>query len=286
MILLDSSGLFHAAKYTTGHLTYESVTTGVIFGFLRRVLSIGITNNDPQLVFCWDSRRSHRKREYPEYKANRKYEDQTEEEKELNNMAFEQLDRLRTEIIPRLGFSNSFMQNGVEADDIMAKIAFTAPREPGEKPLIVSSDEDMLQCLWAADIYSPSKDIYITEDDFQATYGIESKQWWEVKSIAGCKTDNVKGVVGVGEKTAAKILSGKLKKGKLFDKVWSEEGVAISLRNRPLVELPHRRTRPIRVVKQKPLKKEYYIEICLELGFQSMLNIEIMEKISTCYGWR
>jgi 5'-3' exonuclease len=57
-----------------------------------------------------------------------------------------------------------------------------------------------------------------------------------VKSIAGCDTDDVKGVKGIGEKTAAKFLLGKLTKGKKLDAI--NANLDLFKINSPLVKLP------------------------------------------------
>jgi len=89
------------------------------------------------------------------------------------------------------------------------------------------------------------KGILYHEKHFIDQYGISPFQWKDVKAIAGCKSDEVPGIKGVGEKTAIKFILKQLK-GKKYDLITSEESKKIIERNKKLVYLPHSKTKKIK----------------------------------------
>ena len=90
--------------------------------------------------------------------------------------------------------------------------------------------------------------------------------------MAGCATDNVKGIQGVGEKTSLKYIDEKLPPHyKTFKAIVSNEGQSIAQRNNQLVCLPHTKTREIDI--QKPeYKVERFIHHCKRFGLKSYLS--------------
>jgi 5'-3' exonuclease len=77
------------------------------------------------------------------------------------------------------------------------------------------------------------------EHTFKERYGISPKRWIAVKALAGCNTDNIPGITGVGEASAVKYLRGNLKESSIYYRR-IEEGIAqgILQTNRALVKLP------------------------------------------------
>ena len=78
-LILDSPYLCHRAKYMTGALSFGENATGVIYGFLKSLSGFQSLFNTSNFVFCWDSNTSKRREIYPEYKANRKDKEYTDE---------------------------------------------------------------------------------------------------------------------------------------------------------------------------------------------------------------
>ena len=88
-------------------------------------------------------------------------------------------------------------------------------------------------------IYDQRKKKQVTIDSFLAEYRIHPKEWSRVKSLAGCTTDSVQGVRGVGEITALKYFRGELgRTRKAYRAIVSPEGQALFRDNLPLVRLP------------------------------------------------
>ena len=272
-IILDSNNLCHMMKHTMSDLSFDEKRTGIIFGFLRQVLSLSKKFNTNNFIFVWDSSSSIRKEVYSEYKGNRKKENKTKEEAEDDIISFKQFSMLREEILPKLGFVNVFIYDGYEADDLTAQICISSE---GEEIAVASSDNDMYQLL-TEDIYIydlRKKEIY-TKNNFILEYGIEPSYWKRVKSIAGCASDNVPGIVGVGEKTAIKYLLQKMNpSSKSHEEIKAFLKTDEYARNLQLVSLPYIGTPKVKLKEQKELSADYFIDICQRFGFSSFMNKE------------
>ena len=232
-LVIDANYLGYQAVYTTGELSHEDVGTGVVFGFLNRILYLGQLFKTNDLVFCWDSRHSHRRALFPGYKANRR--DKTPEQQEIVEEAYRQFHSLRRIDLPSIGFLNVLMQSGLEADDIIAKIVIG---KLGDF-IIVSADHDLYQVLANnVRMYNPSTNVMMTSKRFREEYGIYEGKWNVVKAIAGCTSDNIPGVSGVGESFVIRYLTGELTSGKKYDAIWNRD-MDTYARNIELVSLPH-----------------------------------------------
>jgi DNA polymerase-1 len=101
---------------------------------------------------------------------------------------------------------------GYEADDVIGTIAEQARRE-GWEVLIVSGDLDMLQLVGPnVSLLHTAKggaDAMVTYDPGKIfeRYGLTPEQIVDFKSLKGDSSDNIPGVPGVGEKTAAKLIA-------------------------------------------------------------------------------
>jgi len=259
-----------------GDLDFESQKTGIIFGFLRQLLKLSQLYPKSDFIFCWDSKTSLRKKIYSEYKANRKKEN-TEEEKEADSIAYAQFELIKTYVLPEIGYRNIFEYEGYESDDIFAQIVYGNYDE--DIIVIVTSDEDMYQLLFGnVWIYNPGKKKEYTEDQFITEYNIFADDWIDVKAIAGCTSDNVKGIEGVGKKTAIKYLIGELSKdSKLHKKIVSDEGKKIIRRNIKLVRLPYIGT-PIPKFSGDQLSLDKFMTVCQRYGFYSILAPKELRK--------
>jgi hypothetical protein len=184
-----------------------------------------------------------------------------------------QFTELRLKVLTRLGFKNNFIQTGLEADDIIASVVKDHAWE-FDQVYIVTSDEDLFQLLHNnVSIYNPREKKFYTKEDFINEKGIEPEMWHWVKAVAGCSGDNVKGIKGVGEKTAIKFLRNELKPGNK----WSEINQFDPSFNMSLVKLPHERTFPIELVPDA-LDFSMFEGLCLDYGFNSFLKKENYNK--------
>jgi DNA polymerase-1 len=245
-VILDCNGICHRLKHGMKNtkLSHDQQRVEIIYSFLGYVLACANEFKTTNLIFAWDSRRSRRKQFYPEYKEHRR-KDKTPEDIKLDEIAYKQFNLLRKEILPDMGFKNVFLQSGLEADDIMAEFVLNSGFT---NVVLVTTDQDMFQLLHRCSIWDPIKRIMKDRQWFMDTYDLLPHKWSIVKAIGGCTSDNVKGIKGVGEKTAIKYIQGKLPEHtKKFKDIESKEGKKIRERNHLLVHLPHCSTRPIEV---------------------------------------
>jgi 5'-3' exonuclease len=255
-------------------LSHHDLATGVIFGFLSRVLVLAHKFKTNDIVFCWDSKSSVRKKLYPEYKAQRR-KDKTEKELAELEIAVKQFTTLRRKILPAIGFRNVFVQKGLEADDLIAK---TVIKKEG-RFVIVAADEDLFQLLewFNVRMYIPTKKKIMTRERFAEEYGISPGYWYAVKQIAGCSSDNVKGVQGVGEKTAIKYLTKTLKyTSKAYKEITNRENAGLFARNLELVMLPHWATKEIERVDNEFSIKGFK-KVCRKYGMESFLGPKLRQ---------
>lgn len=261
-VYFDSSWLAHRAKWTMKAIAGSG--TEIIFGFLEqmRAICLGPKVQSNRIAFFFDSRHSFRRQIFPAYKAKRRKK--TPEELIESGLMADQVKRLRKEILPDIGFP-CFHQSGLESDDLIAQ---ACEDNPG-KALIITADEDLLQCIsktihW----YDPSREKYIDLATMIHEYRVGPVDWRAVKSIAGCKTDEVPGILGVGEKTATDYIWRLLPPGKKLEAIRSPEGLAVACRNHELVCIPHPATRPV-VIPEVKYNPDALFKWGEKLGFQS-----------------
>lgn len=266
-LIFDTHYLCHRAFHTTRDLSWKHRPTGVIYGFLKSVEHFQSEFQTDNLAFCFEHPHLFRKDAYRPYKARRQGPDRTQDEiKALGELAV-QIKELRTRHLPRIGFQNIFCCRGMESDDLMAAIAFGLPAN--EDAILITADHDMYQCLLPnVSIYSPQAKKMITLRHFKRDFGIRPRLWAKVKSIAGCHSDCVEGIRGVGEKTALKYVRGELdKNSKAFKLI--RDNKEIMLRNRKLVELPYEGCPMPRLVEEQ-INERARQKVYAELGMFSL----------------
>lgn len=276
-ILVDSNYICHLAKHAMEEFTHEDKKVGVIFGFMRQILSLAKTFKSKEFLFVWDSPHNLRKQIFPEYKL-RRVENRSEQDQFYDDLAFKQFNILRTEIIPGLyGEKRNYMFDGFEADDIIARIVQSCFTEDF---MVVSSDEDLYQLLDndRVKMYKiRSKTVY-TERSLLEEYECRPKDWASVKAIAGCKSDEIPGVPNVGYKTAVKFLRGNLKvTTKAFADIRKEMSGIIK-RNEALVTLPLKGTPFVKVPPFVNPSFDYFLNMSNMYGFASFLYPDAIKK--------
>lgn len=269
-LILDCNYLCYRSFYSTGHLTHNDIVTGVLFGFFREIIDLQELYGVDGLVFCFDSRTSLRKEEYPMYKANRKSHDTEEEPEEAKKTWAEfhlQVTQLRRDYLPEIGYNNILCQRGLEADDMVAAAVNSLGVK--DRAVIVSADQDLYQLLTpSVSMWQPQKRTLVTYKSFMRTWGIRPQQWADVKAFSGCKSDNIEGIKGVGELTAARWLLGQLKENsKAYDRIC--KGMEIYIRNKPIVTLPFTETRPVQLVPDT-ISADAWQRITKTLGMKSL----------------
>lgn len=268
-LIIDCSYLCHQARHVLKGLTFNHMDTNIIFGFMYRVLNLAKRFNTNRLAFAWDSKYNLRKEMFPAYKKRRKEKFLDDNEIKQLDIIIGQFDRIRSDVLPSIGFRHIIRQKGHEADDIMMSVVMNNPG----RNVMVTADEDMYQSLDYCDIWKPSSKKMYTKKDLWKEYGISPSQWAEVKAMAGCSTDEVPGIKGIGNKTAAKIIAGVKNSGTKFEKAYSPEGREIIERNRPLVTLPLPSTKKFKLnFSKEKLSRMDFISTCSKYGMESFTN--------------
>lgn len=271
-LLLDCNYLCHRAKYTTEQLSYEGSATGVIYELLRSLETFQDLFRTSRFVFCWDSKISKRRELYPEYKTNRQHKKLTKKETAFDIKLKSQMEKLRVIYLPAIGFKNIFIQEGYESDDIIASICDHI-RLSRDEAIIISSDHDLYQCIsHNISFFAPKAHKILTLQRFQKQYGISPTKWGLVKSIAGCATDNIPGVKGVGEKTAIKFLTNKLNPdSRAYQNITSPTGIIAREKTILLVVLPLFGIKKFEL-RQDKLSEQGWKQVTKKLGMKSIRN--------------
>lgn len=210
LVLIDGKSVFYRGYYAMGALSLADGTpTGGVYGFAAIAMEIVRKLSPTKVVVAWDSKSSTaRRREiFPEYKAGRV---------KPGEDFYAQIPLLKQLIID-LGWNFVEIEN-YEADDIIGTLSRQADEaldDSGKcewETYIISSDLDMLQIvdenthMWRIlKGFSEIQQIDVAE--IEAKYGILKSQFLDLKALKGDASDNIPGVPGVGEKTAAKLLS-------------------------------------------------------------------------------
>lgn len=209
LLVIDAPNLCHRAFHALGggRAVMPASSKDVVYSFLQTLKNLNTRFGTDRFAFCFDHSVSYRRQIFPEYKQKR--QQAALEDAERRKSLSIQIRKLRKKYLPELGFRNIFRARGMEADDLMA--AIVQDREEDEI-VLVTSDSDLMQCLRKnVSIYNPNKKEVLTRRAFIDTYDIYPKQWAKVKAIAGCPTDGIPGLLGVGQATALKYFRNQLK---------------------------------------------------------------------------
>ena len=273
-ILIDLGWLSYRSMHAMGGsgLSHNEHSTGVLYGLLEQIRSLAY---DPKLlsnriaIFC-DSRHSFRRDVYPEYKQQRRAK-RTDKEIAMRRAMDDQI-KVVLPALREIGFP-VFRQRGLESDDLMAMAARFLDSN-AKFGVIVTADGDLYQCItnyvhW----YDPSRNRYMDEAAFyRHAEGLDPHQWALAKCLYGCASDNVKGVPGVGPKTALQHQLGFFPvKGKKGIALQSEEGLQIIARNQKLILLPHAATKPI-TLHEPEYNRRAFFRFCRRYGLASYLR--------------
>lgn len=268
-LILDANYLCHRARYSLPeNLQFQAVKTYVIYGFLQSVIHLQERFDTDRVVFCFDSRFSKRQKLYPPYKANRKHrQPMTDKEQEFEKEFHRQIIKLRMKYLPTIGFRNILWQQGHEADDLIAKVCTL------NDCVIITADEDLYQCIRGhVSIYNPQKHEHLTLQKFWERYRIHPEDWPFVKAVAGCPSDNIPGLKGIGEVKALQYLRNELPKGSKTDNqiVGAQEAGEPLDTYMKLVTLPFPGTRTVHLHSDNRISKESWDAVCKHLGLKTL----------------
>ena len=201
LMLLDGNSLAFRAFYALpaeNFKTKNGLTTNAVYGFTAMLINLLRDEAPTHIAAAFDvSRQTFRSERYPEYKATRS---STPDE-------FRGQIDITKEVLNALGIT-VLAKAGYEADDLIATLA-TQADEAGYRVLVVTGDRDALQLVNEnVTVLYPIKGVSaltrFTPDAVVEKYGLTPEQYPDFAALRGDPSDNLPGIPGVGEKTAAK----------------------------------------------------------------------------------
>jgi len=201
LMLLDGNSLAYRAFYALpaeNFKTRNGLTTNAVYGFTAMLINLMRDESPTHIAAAFDvSRQTFRSERFPEYKATRSA---TPDE-------FRGQIDITKEVLTALGIT-ALAEPGFEADDIIATLA-TQADTAGYRVLVVTGDRDALQLVNAdITVLYPIKGVSTltryTPDAVVEKYGLTPEQYPDFAALRGDPSDNLPGIPGVGEKTAAK----------------------------------------------------------------------------------
>ena len=189
-----------AGAGTSRWVTTSGEPTAGIFGFTSVLLRILEQERPDYIAVAFDRGRTFRDDLFEDYKATR--------EKMPDDLRT-QIDRIR-ELVDAFNIPRLEMEN-YEADDILGSVARKIA-EQGIGVKIITGDKDLLQLVDQRVMVSlPGKSLAdskdYTEKDVEDFLGVRPEQVVDYKALTGDKSDNIPGVPGIGEKSAAALLA-------------------------------------------------------------------------------
>ena len=202
LLLFDGHALVHRAFHALPPLSTSKTgePTGAVYGFTRMLLKVLQDFKPTHWAISFDRPApTFRHLEFEEYKAQRP---------EAPDDLRRQFGRVR-QIVEALDMP-SFELDGYEADDLLGTLSRQAAAQ-GIDTIIVSGDNDMLQLVTASvSVLLPQRTFGDTTlydpAAVQQKYGISPGQIPDFKGLKGDPSDNIPGVSGVGDKTAASLV--------------------------------------------------------------------------------
>jgi DNA polymerase-1 len=196
--LIDAHALIYQSFHAVGQMNApDGRPTNAVFGFLRDVLYLQAECRPTHLLCVFDvAEQTFRNEIYPQYKAQRPAPpDDLVTQIPLITQA---LTALR---VPVVGLA------GYEADDVIATLAVQAAQRDSDV-FICTTDKDCRQLLSERiRLLNLRKRQVLDVAWLKAEWGITPEQVVDFQALVGDSVDNVPGVPGVGEKTAAKLLN-------------------------------------------------------------------------------
>ena len=201
LFLIDGNSLAYRAFFALPEsiATADGRPTNAIYGFASMMAKLLIDYAPGNVIVAWDRGMSGREKQYPEYKAGRK---------SRPDLLREQWPHLAP-LAEAFGFANVDVE-GFEADDVIATLA-TQAKERKRPVMIVSGDRDVYQLVGdGTRVMTTSRGVTDTKvydsDGVVERYGVPPELVPDLIGLKGDTSDNIPGVPGIGDKTAAQLL--------------------------------------------------------------------------------
>ncbi len=201
LFLIDGNSLAYRAFFALPEsiATADGRPTNAIYGFASMMTKLLTDHRPAAVIVAWDRGMSGRDTDYPEYKAGRR---------SRPDLLKEQWPHLAP-LAEAFGFRNVDVE-GYEADDVIATLTRVA-REAKRPVMIVSGDRDVYQLVGdGVRVMTTSRGVTDTKiydaDGVLERYGVAPELVPDLIGLKGDKSDNIPGVPGIGDKTAAELL--------------------------------------------------------------------------------
>jgi DNA polymerase-1 len=201
LYLIDGNSLVYRAFFALPEsiATSRGLPTNAIFGFASMLVKLMTEHGQKPTIVAWDAGSSGRTETYAEYKAGRRSRPDLLKEQWP---AFEPL-------VDAFGYTNVKVE-GYEADDVIATVAERA-KDQGVEVTVVTGDRDMFQLVEEGiRVMATGRGITETKvydrDAVIDRYGIPPELIPDFYGLKGDTSDNIPGVPGIGDKTAAQLL--------------------------------------------------------------------------------
>lgn len=207
IVIIDGKNLLwrnaDAFSELTAYVDGEDINTGGMYGFVAGLIRIHARYRG-RVIIAWEGKNNFRFDLYPQYKNRDK---RTKEQFELAEEVKGSEGRLN-EFLSFAGV-RQFYGVGCEADDVMGTIAIAAKKK-GLNSIIYTGDSDLRQLVDSNILVaSPSRggDIVYDKVKVKQKHGVIPGRLPILKALAGDSSDNIPGLTGIGEKTAASLVS-------------------------------------------------------------------------------
>ncbi len=221
LMLVDGNSVLNRAFYGVPPLTNsKGVYTNAVFGFMNILLRHIESDNPDIICVAFDFKaKTYRHLMYDGYKAGRKG---------MPDELAQQLPIVK-KILDAAGVVRAECE-GLEADDIIGIMSKNADTS-GDNVVIITGDRDELQLVnenitvkLAVTKQTGSSDSIYTPESIREKYGLEPEQLIDLKALMGDTSDNIPGVLGVGEKTALKLLQEYKTLEGIYENIESQKG--------------------------------------------------------------
>ncbi len=195
--LVDGSAYIYRAFHAIKPLSNsKGMPTHAVFGFVAMLRKLQNERQPERLAVAFDTRGPvFRHRMYSEYKANRP---------PMPEDLAVQVASIRQ--VVRASGITMLEDEDQEADDLIASAA-QALAAQGCRVVVVSGDKDLLQLVnTKITLWDPMKDQVMDSAAVETKYGIGPEQLVEYMALVGDSADNVPGVLGIGPKSATKLI--------------------------------------------------------------------------------
>jgi DNA polymerase-1 len=201
LFLIDGNSLAYRAFFALPEsiATHDGRPTNAIYGLASMFAKMLTDFHPAAVVVCWDAGWSGREKTYEPYKAQRKPRPDLLKEQWPHFMP----------VCEAFGFTNIRVE-GFEADDVIATLTKRA-REAGVDVMVVSGDRDVYQLVGdGVRVMTTSRGVTDTKiydaEGVVERYGVPPELVTDLIGLKGDTSDNIPGVPGIGDKTAATLL--------------------------------------------------------------------------------